>query len=514
MVGNHAFMAWTEIRNLLNRSWIRWLALIVLLTAFTRVEPLPTAVLDLDLWWHLRAGDAIAAQHRFPTHAVFTQHSERPWIEYSWGFEVIVSRLYHWFGLLGLVGLRNALEVIIAAVLFAFLQRMLSSFWQAWGLTAVGMWTIHHCLNTRPMLFSIVFFALEIGLIFEARRQNRVRPLWFLPPLFVLWTNVHIQFLYGIVALCLLLGLSAVQAVARAKKLNWFEGVAQLPCDRVLAVTGLSILATVVGPYSWRLYSVLFEYAHSSVPYELIHELQALSFRAPSHFALILLIGAAFFVLGWRRSLDAYKIMLLGMCTIIALRMSRDSWVACIAALAIIADRHRVSADSKATSCRRPLAFAAATVLGTCGMLISVAWDQRINNDLLNRIVALNFPASACGFIRSHSLPGPMYNDANWGGYLIWEMPDMPVAIDNRTDLYGDDLVYRFHLVQHGLADWKNDPDLNAARVVLLYRYLQLANELDHDQRFRQVYQDNFSVVFVRTDVPLRASNELAPPVP
>jgi hypothetical protein len=504
-------MAWPEIHNLLNRPWVRCLALVVLSTAFTRFEPLPTAVLDLDLWWHLRAGDTIVAQHSFPRHAVFTQHSERPWIDYSWGFEVIVSRLYHWFGLMGLVGLRIVLEAAIAAILFVFLQRMLISFWQAYALTALGMWTIHHCLNTRPMLFSIALFTAEIGLIFEARRRTSVRPLWLLPPLFVLWANVHIQFFYGIVALGLLLAMTAILAVVPAKSSSWFAGVPRLPLDRVLAVTALSIVATAVGPYSWHLYSVLLDYARSSAPYALILELQALNFRVPSHFLLVLTIGAAFFALGWRRSRDPYKLLLLVICTIIALRMSRDSWIGCIPALAIIADRDSKSVREKITSWARGLSFAGATAFGTCLMLLAVAWDQRVNNDLLTRIVALNYPADACAFIHAHALPGPIYNDANWGGYLIWELPDKPVAIDNRTDLYGDDLVNRFHVVQHGLADWRDDPDLNAARLVLLSRFLQLTNQLYHDKRFRLVYQDHFSVVFIRNDVPLSASKEFAP---
>ena len=421
-------MASIEIRSLLTRSWIRCVALVVLLTAFTHFEPLPTAILDLDLWWHLRGGDSIVAQHTFPHHAVFTQHAERPWIDYSWGFEVIVSGLYHWFGLMGLVGLRVALEVVIAAVLFVFLERMVRSFWPAWLLTAVGMWAMHHCLNTRPMLFSIVLFAVELGLIFEARKRATARPLWFLPPLLMLWANMHIQFFYGVVVLGLLLAVTIVQVLVR-NNWKWFHAAPRLRLHDVAVVTAFSLLATLLGPYRWHLYSVLFDYARSTVPYALIMELQALNFRVPSHFVLVLTIGAAFFALGWRRTRDAYKLLLLALCTVIALRMNRDSWVGAIPALLIIADRETDPAEESDRSWRRRFYFAIATGAGTCLMLLSVAWDQRIDNDLLNRTVALNFPTNACEFIRAHSLPGPLYNDANWGG-----VPDLEAARLPRSD--------------------------------------------------------------------------------
>ncbi|MCU1270465.1 MAG: hypothetical protein JWN74_1759 [Acidobacteriaceae bacterium] len=133
---------------------LRCLALAVLFTGSIRIAPLSSTVLDADIWWHLRGGDAIVAQHAVPHHGVFSQYAERPWVEYSWGFEVLASCFYHWFGLMGLVVLRATLQVIISAALFVILLRGLRSFWQAWALTVFGMWAIHHCFGMQPMLIS------------------------------------------------------------------------------------------------------------------------------------------------------------------------------------------------------------------------------------------------------------------------------------------------------------------------------------------------------------------------
>lgn len=498
----------SEIRGLANRPVIRSLSLVILFTAFTHFEPLSTAILDHDLWWHLRGGDEIVARHTFPYHGVFTQHAERPWIEYSWGFEVILARLYHWFGLMGIVGLRNGFELLITAILFVLLYRGLGDFWQAWVLAGVGIWILHHCLGPRPMLFSITIFAVQLGIIFEARRRARAGLLWLVPPLFVLWANLHIQFLYGVIVLLLLALTTWLEHAFPARWWNRLQAP-QLPLPQVLCVLGLSILGTLIGPYSWHIYAVVLEYARSTVPYSIILELQALNFREPSHYGLVLIVASAFFALGWRRSCDPFKLSLLVLCTVIGLRMSRDSWVACIPALAIIADRE-ASVMTATISRKRSAAFAGLTAVATAAVMAVVVWDTRVDNKLLTQIVALNFPAKACEFIRSSSLPGPIYNDANWGGYLIWELPEKPVAIDNRTDLYGDELTNQSYVIQRGLADWRTDPDLNAAHVILLSRFLQLANSLYQDkQHFRLVYQDNLAVVFTRNDASLRASGEL-----
>jgi len=506
-------MGFSEILTLSNRPVVRVLSLVILFTAFTHFQPLTVSIVDHDIWWHLRGGDTILAQHTFPHHGVFTQHTERPWIEYSWGFEIIISRLYHWFGLMGILALRLCFVVLISAILFAILYRELGHFWWAWLLTALGMWLIQHCLGTRPMLFSIAIFAVEIGVLFEALRKARIGLLWLLPPLFVLWANLHIQFLYGIIVLGLLTLTTLFHAVFPARWTSWFE-TPRLRFAEVVGVLGLSILGTLIGPYSWHLYGVIHDYAQSSVPYSLIMELQALNFREPSHFVLVLLVSAAFLALGWRHSRDPFKFLLMVACTVIGLRMSRDSWVACIPALAIIADREVPWAMPTVRTWRGPLAFVGATAAATVATLAVVVWDTRTDNALLDKVVELNFPTKACEFIRSHSLPGPLYNAANWGGFLTWALPEKPVAIDNRTDLYGDELTERSYIVQHAEIDWRSDPDLKVAQVILLSRDLQLATALYQDKHFRLVYYDNLAVVFTRNDASLSASASYRPATP
>ncbi len=501
-----------EIQKLSRSPFIRGLALVILFTASTRLEPLSHSVLDLDLWWHLRGGDAIVAQHALPERGVFSQHSERPWVEYSWGFEVILSRVYRSFGLIGLTVFRSAVEAFITAVLFFTLLRGLGSFWQSWALTALGMWAIQHNLGLQPMLCSVALMMLELALIFEARRRGTMRPLYVLPFLFLLWANLHIQFVYGIVVLMLLAGDGILRAILPAQWADENQARPQLPLAPLLGVTALSVLATLVGPYSWRLYSVLVSYVQSSVPYTIIRELQALSFRSPQHFVFILILAGAFFALGWRHSRDPFAISLLVICTIISLRMRRDCWFACLPALAIIADREGIASRVFLRS-KRALTFAAATAVASLLMFAVIEWDANASNATLERMVAEYYPVDACNFARTHSLPGPIYNDMNWGGFLIWALPDKPVAIDNRTDLYGDALLRRAYETEQGTADWSANPDLRAARTVILNWYVPLARELAQNPNFHLVYSDQRAAIFVRNDVePNSAANHIAGP--
>ena len=235
-----------------------------------------------------------------------------------------------------------------------------------------------------------------------------------------------------------------------------------------------------------------------------------MSFRSAEDFVFLLIVAAAFFALGWQRSRDPFKLALLVVCTLVAFRMERDTWFACIPALAIISDLELMRSRQEALVPRQRLVMATVTAVLTAVVFTLVALDSKVNNSSLGQVVAAAFPEQACSFIRAHSLPGPIYNDMNWGGFIIWSLPDYPVAIDNRTDLYGDEIWYRAYREQTGPPDWKTDPDLGAAKVVLLQSQSNLARLLYRDSAFQLVYDDPIAVVFVRNKPKQGASAEPA----
>ena len=53
-------------------------------------------------------------------------------------------------------------------------------------------------------------------------------------------------------------------------------------------------------------------------------------------------------------------------------------------------------------------------------------------------------PVLATDTLNANGLTGPMFNSYNWGGYLIFNLPDEPVFVDGRTDLYGDDFLQTY----------------------------------------------------------------------
>jgi hypothetical protein len=109
----------------------------------------------------------------------------------------------------------------------------------------------------------------------------------------------------------------------------------------------------------------------------------------------------------------------------------------------------------------------------------------------------MEFPVDAANFLRRIEPSGPIYNDFDWGGFLTWYLPQYPVSIDGRNDLYGDEFVADYLIFNSGDRT-DGDPHLDEAGIVLLKKDAQLAKLLKHDSRFRFVYEDRLADVFLR----------------
>jgi hypothetical protein len=427
-----------DLRGLLNRRPIQLLVLAGWMTAVgARALVLKFGVLDLDIWWQLKVGEWIVEHRGFPHTGILSRTAaNRPWAAYSWGYEVLLSRAYAWFGLVGVGMFGTLLTLAVAYAVYWMVRRLSGKFWVACILATVSCSAFLFSLMPRPVFLSMILFAVTLTLIFESQRTGRAQVLYWLPLVFLVWANCHIQFVYGIFVVALFTAVHLLQQVAAYFGVALdFAPPSQLPARKLLFIFAACVLATCLGPYSYHLYAVVFAYAGSKFPYTFIREFQALTFRAYSHYVELLLAGAAFFTLGRQKRVDLFKLALLTVASVVAFRTMRDSWFLCITAAACIADTWGKEGE------REPgetLSQTAAVLAAVALFLFLIARNVGFDTRGLDAAMSSVFPVKAVNFLRQNPQPGPLYNTFDWGGFLTWYMPDQPVAIDGRTDLYGD----------------------------------------------------------------------------
>ena len=479
---------------------LRWLQLAVLAGLLVVVGiaafQIKLFALDLDIWWHLKVGDWIVQHSAFPHTGILSRSAaDRPWIAYSWGFEVLLSRFYAWFGLIGIGLYGTLLTLAVAFAVYWMARRLSGRFWMSCVLAAITCYSFLFLMMPRPVFFSVILLCVTLTLILQAHHQGRVQTLYWLPLIFCLWANLHIQFIYGLVVVGLFVVTNAAQrGAAQLGLAPTFLEEPTLPLPPLMVVFAGCMLATLISPYSYHLYGVIFAYSRSTLIYSIIRELQPIGFRGYENFAELLLACAAFYAVGWRKKVDLFNLGLLAVACVVAFRTMRDSWFLCVIAAACIANAP--VADAERDPAEKPWELAGVfAIVAVTLLLLSNGTD--FNTRGLDRAISSRFPVNAVNFIHQNRLPGPLYNTFDWGGFLTWYMPDYPVVVDGRTDLYGDELNQLVN-TQNGAASYKDNPYLSEAGVVLLHSHDGLASTLALDPRFQKVYEDQIATVFVR----------------
>ena len=467
------------------------------------------AVYDPDIWWHLRAGDWVLRNHSVTqTDWLSASAQGKPWFLYSWLFDTIIASLYRAFGLFGPIILYPVTMVLlIAATLWALVREFISDFWRQLLVAALSILAIAPILSPRPGLFTVLFFTVELFLIARAENTASIRPLYVLPFIFVLWANTHIQFIYGLFAIALyaaepLFGLLSKRFLrdagrGLARKVTAEELWELSPPSRTRwLIVGLCAIATLINPYSYKLYEIIADLATQTGQYSYISELHSPTFRSYNSFAELFIILGAWFVLGTRKTRRLFLVFLLLVASAFAFRTVRDVWFGVLASVFVTAAGS--SREAAFPGRRRNHAFVAITasliLLGT----IAILQAHPLSASELWQDTAEEFPLKAAEYVRSHRLRGPLYNDWYWGGFLIWSLPDLPVYVDSRTNVLGDETLERSIGMWAGSPDWASDAALAEANLVVANPENALTSLLRYDTRFRVEYEDSRAVVFVR----------------
>ncbi len=466
------------------------------------ISALPLVVQDADLWWHLRTGEWIVAHRAVTTTDPFsTFGAGKPWAAYSWLFELAGYGALRGMGLLGVVALQALVLVVIAGTLFFALQRITRQFMWAFALSAVAMIAMRQSMMPRPWLLTILFSFIEVAMLFDARATGRWRPLLWLIPMFVVWANCHVQFVYGLMMLALagsepLL----VRGLARLGiDTDNIDPAAVTPVRPLCCITAACAAATLVNPYGPGIYRVIYEYAEQKDVFNYVYELRAPDFRAALSYIMVLLVIAGAYVVGKRPKVELFSALLLIGSAFAAVHTARDSWCAVLLSVLLIA-RHVAGAPGPVWMPRK--LELAGIALAIVVAFFAVVHQRGLSNAVLEQTVADHYPRDAAEFVARQHYPGPLYNDFDWGGYLIWKLHDVPVVMDGRTNLHGPERIAQSAHTWAGLGEWDKDPELGAARLVIAkIPDDPLYNLLRRDSAFDMVYHDRLAAVFIRRQV-------------
>ncbi|HYU78017.1 MAG TPA: hypothetical protein VEK56_03470 [Vicinamibacterales bacterium] len=472
----------TDVTPLVLPRIMIWAVLAGVLT-FTGADP--------DLWGHVRFGLDIIRDHGIPSVDPYSFTSDRTWLNHEWLAEVFMAGA---FAAAGSVGL-SLLKVSLLLAGFTLIARELTYR----GLPpmvrdVLVAACIAGCLaltqTLRPQTFSLPLFA---ALLIALRRvdEGKTHLAWGIPPLLLVWANLHGGWLVG----------AGVAGLWIAARLVAPRGISRRAWT-LLGVT--SVLATLGTPYGAGLWRFLWETV--GLGRADIGEWQPLTGLAFVD-SLPWVTATAVAVIGFsrRRPIDFAHVAVVVLLMLVSFKVMRVVPFYAVAAVLLAGPgvMRDSSAARKPAMQPTPAEIVVVVVLALAFVAASVVIGYRNANciSLTGEWVA---DQQAARFIRSAGLSGRMLTWFNWGEYAIWFLaPDIRVSMDGRRETVYSDRMIRQHLaVYWGWPGWQEefrrlDPDH-----VWLPVEFPTVGEMQ-TLGWREVFRTERSVVLSRTAVAL-----------
>ncbi|HUS16747.1 MAG TPA: hypothetical protein VM536_17260 [Chloroflexia bacterium] len=195
---------------------------------------------DPDVWWHLRNGQVVLATGTVPHGDLysFTVPGAR-WIMQQWLLEAAMWTLETTLGYWANVLLFAAVSVGVYVLLFHLLRGEGAGRLLAAGLVGVALILDAPTWGVRPQIWTTLLFAAFLTILLRYRRVGPDRGLWLLPPLMLLWANVHAGFSAGLLLLA---------AFVVGETLNRLLGWPAAPVRPLLAVTAACAVISLLNP--------------------------------------------------------------------------------------------------------------------------------------------------------------------------------------------------------------------------------------------------------------------------
>ena len=447
---------------------------------------------DPHLWWHLRTGQRIVETGHIPhTDSFSFTRTGHAWVSHEWLTEVVFYELWKHGGPAVLIVFSAIVTTAGFMLLYLRCLRWQGKRHWAAAATAFGALASAPSWGVRPQMFTFAMASLLLWLVETG--EDRPKLLLWIPPLFLLWLNLHAGFALG-PALLLAYGIGLIVETAVGSE-PWSK---TRPIFLRIVILILACLALVpLNPSGAELYRYPFDTLRSSGMRSFIGEWFSPDFHQSLYQPFLLAWLLLLTVLASSRARPKGRVLIpLILTSFAALDAVRHIPIFVLVAIPVLAAALPMARTDRTSSRFRPL-FNLSVVVLMAGFAI-VRLTGLAHNQ--TRREAEQYPQKAVAFLRASPEPGRIFVYYDWGGYAIWTLyPEYRVFLDGRADLYGDDLLRQFKTAVQLRNGWRGVLDGWKVETVLLPPSCALTQALLLDPHWRTAYSDSKAIILIRT---------------
>ena len=461
---------------------------------------------DGDLPRHLLLGRLIRETGNVPLTDTFSFRTVGyPSIPHEWLSQVLLSLSNDFLGLSGVVVLTALLVTVTWIVVYHEASRRTNHLFALLLVTALGIASSMIHVLPRPHLFTYLFTALWI-LVLERIKADKPRSWWWLPILMVLWVNPHGMFVLGVILWGIYLAGSLVENPSR----NWLS----LASTRNFLLGGvLMLIATFLSPTGFKIWEAVLSLGSNTYITSRIPEYQSANFHLPETwpFILLLLLTVTAFARTPAKASWTYIFLTLAF-TGLALYTSRMIPLFAIVLVPVSAKAvgDWLEADfstSRFATTEKNFGLINSSSNGSIWMLLLLigvilmfrsggALDPEKRGNVFD---AQFFPVQAVDWLNQHPQDGQMFNEFDWGGYLLLKLaPSQQIFMDGHTHIYGETLTREYETVTFLGNGWQEILSKYQIKWAIVRTGSPIAQALEKEG-WKVVYSDDTSTVLKKS---------------
>jgi hypothetical protein len=340
------------------------------------------------------------------------------------------------------------------------------------------------------LLFGWIYMLIMLMALDEFRKGTN-KAIWILPPLFLVWVNSHGSWMIGLVVFFTVAAAGFFEfEFGNIEAHRWSRD--QM---RLLGIVGLlCILVLFINPYGYKLVFYPFDMAfHQKLNIEHVEEWASVDFHNPRGKVVFIALAAvvACFATS-KKKLALADLLLLLLALYSGLTYVRFLFLLAILVSPFLTARIRLFPpyDAKIDKPWLNLVFML-VVVGIIGWRFPS--EAKLNADMEKQ-----FPTKSITYLREHNIRDRVLTHYLWGGYLERFLPQLPVFVDSRVDIFEYNGTLKDYLDLIGLKEPLAILDKRQIQYIYFKPDDHLVYLLRHTGGWDVLYEDQNSILLKR----------------
>ena len=462
---------------------------------------------DGDTGYHIRAGEYIIETLSIPKQDIFSFLSPPlPWTAHEWLSEVIMATIHRVFGLSGIVIFFSFIISLVYCLLFKIIKTKKDNIILTVFIVLLVLAASQVHWLARPHIFSLVLMVLWYYLLDKYQYEQK-NYLYLLPPMMLLWVNLHGGFLAGFILIGIYLFSNVVNFItSKGASRDIYKKRARL----FGLITVVCLFVSLINPFGYHILLFPFNLVSNTFIMDHVGEFMSPNFHEPTPFKYLLLLMVVIFAIS-KVKINLIEILLILMFTNMSLYSVRYIPLFSIIVAPILLRQFRPILEQSGGRFAKFLKKRSDSISATDASARGYLWPVAavVLVVILATAGKIDFkfnektkPVAAVEFLKKENLQGNMFDNDEFGDYIIYAAwPKYKVFVDGRSDMYGVDILKEYLKLVRVKPGWEEVLKKYNFSWIIYNANSTLSVVLMERNDWKLIYADKVANIFVK-DIP------------